>query len=66
MFLDEAPVGDSGQHCAPSYDAVYCEIYGRICDLLALDLCQYQPTVVPAAYACGVADDLPLGFIQTF
>ena len=37
-----------------------------ICDSLALDLCQYQPAVVPAAYAGGVADDLPLGFIKAF
>ena len=66
MFFDEAPVNDSGQHCASSYDAVYREIKGQSCDLLALNLCQYQPAVVPAAYACGVADNLPLGFIQAF
>ena len=66
MLFDEASVGDMGQHCASSYDAVYREIQGRSCDLLALDLAQYQPAVVPAAYACGVADDLPLGFIETF
>lgn len=66
MFFDEAPVGDSGQHCASSYDAVYRKIQERTGDSLALDLRQYQPAVVPAAYARGVADDLPFGFIKTF
>lgn len=35
-------------------------------DSLALDLGQYQPAVVPAAYTGGVANDLPLGFIKAF
>ena len=66
MFFDEASVSDSGQHCASFSDAVYRNIPRWVCDSLALDLGQYQPAVVPAAYAGGVTDDLPLGFIKAF
>lgn len=59
MFFDEASVSDGGQHCASFHD-------GWGCDSLALDLGQYQPAVIPAAYTGRVANDLPLGFIKAF